>query len=894
VADAGGAAAAAPSAPSEGLAGLTGFPPGESPAGGPTGRFGSNGTGGGAWRTTGGVELTTLASYGAGPASRSTAEPGIELGPRPPSIAVSGTPVNPKAPPRGGSGPTDPTGPGSAGLPGTGGLVPFDYTLAAKFTRTSGRQPLVDSTKPSSTSAGFGTLELGKALADLDPVFCLPRNDELLGYWDRVEKRLSQIRNWKDITGASRQLPLFAPKIDPRLLVRARAAGLSLDDVLGTTAGNVPPYRFGYLIDKAKAFAASVQAFGAGLRSTLETHDAEQLNQLRTVHEQHTLKLRTRALQAERDAARDSLAALNAQRDAAEYRRSHYTTLSDTGITGWERAQVVTRHLATGLKGAESIVHLQAAITYLIPQLGSPFAMKYGGQELGNSGVEFAQWTQAMASILDAISASAGLEASFQRRDEDWRHQRRLAEEELRSLDRQISAATLRVEIAEKSLEVHQQTIDQTEELYAFYRDKFTGTGLYAWLSTRLHRLHREAFNAALAVARMAEQAYRFERQDDQVTVLGGGYFDAAQAGLLAGDRLLLDLQELERRFVETNYRRLEVEQHFSLRRFDPAALLRLQESGECKFLVPEAFFDLAYPGHYRRLLKAVRVTMPCVVGPWTGVGAELRLLEGSARVGPDDPLLPIPLRHSTVVATSSAERDAGVFEFTFRDERYMPFEGAGAVSCWRLTLPGTFRPFDYTSISDVVLTLSYEASESDDLRAKVESTQQGEQRALATVLRTSGLPAGYSLRHEFQEAWRHWATDPPQQGMRTWSFAVDGSHLPYVLDPTRLAATSVQVFVRLAPTAAASHGADTLRITVTAGNVTRAELTPTADGGLLTATAQLTTPQRAGGVPFTRGQLACRIGVARRQTVDGVPQAVAVDPAAVEDAWVVLQLVLK
>ncbi|MGI5413969.1 neuraminidase-like domain-containing protein [Streptomyces chartreusis] len=873
-----------------GFVGLGGFPPGESPAGGPTGGFGTGGTGGGAWRIVGGTGLAPVASYDAidGPG---TMEPAIELGPRWPSITVSGTPVNPGHRP-GGTAPIDPPRPGSGGLPGNGGLVPFDYTLATKFLRMSAREQVLEGRGPVGIDAGFGTLELGKALANRDPVFCLPRNDELLGYWDRVEKRLFQIRNCMDITGARRQLPLFAPEIDPRLLVRARAAGLSLDEVLGTTAGNVPPYRFSFLIDKARSFAASVQAFGAALRAVLETRDAEQLNQLRTVHEQNTLKLRTRALQAEIDAARDSLAALTAQRGTAEYRRTHYNTLSDTGLTEWERAQQTARHLATVLKGAESIVHLQAAITYLIPQLGSPFAMKYGGQELGHSGVEFAQWTQAMASILDAAANSAGLEASFQRRDQDWRHQRRLAEDELRSFDRQISAAKLRVEIAEKSLESHQKAIEQTEEQYAFYREKFTGTGLYAWLSTRLHRLHREAFNSALAVAQMAEQAYRFERRDDEATVLGGGYFDAAQAGLLAGDRLLLDLQELERRFVETNYRRLEVEQHFSLRRFDPAALVRLQESGRCEFVVSEEFFDLAYPGHYRRLLKAVRVTIPCVVGPWTGVGAELRLLEGSARVGPDALLRPIPLRHSTVVATSSAERDAGVFEFTFRDERYMPFEGAGAVSRWRLTLPGTFRPFDYTSISDVVLTLDYEASESTDLRAKVESTQQDQQRALATVLRTTGLPVGYSLRHEFREAWRQWTADPPDEGGRTWAFAIDGVHLPYVLASARLAANRAQVLIRLAPAAAATHGADTVRLAVTAGDTSLANLTPTADGDLLVATADLTTSQRASGVPFTEGRLQCRVGIMRQRLVNGAPETIPIDPTAIEDAWVVLRLV--
>lgn len=44
-----------------------------------------------------------------------------------------------------------------------------------------------------------------------------------------VEDRLSKIRNCLDIDGVRQTLELLAPEIDPRLLVRARAAGLSLD-----------------------------------------------------------------------------------------------------------------------------------------------------------------------------------------------------------------------------------------------------------------------------------------------------------------------------------------------------------------------------------------------------------------------------------------------------------------------------------------------------------------------------------------------------------------------------------------------------------------------------------------------------------------------------------------
>ena len=50
-----------------------------------------------------------------------------------------------------------------------------------------------------------------------------------------------------------------------------------------------------------------------------------------------------------------------------------------------------------------------------------------------------------------------------------------------------------------------------------------------------------------------------------------------------------------------------------------------------------------------------------------------------------------------------------------FRDERYLPFEGTGAVSTWELSLPKATNPIDFDSISDVIITLSYTALDGGD-----------------------------------------------------------------------------------------------------------------------------------------------------------------------------------
>jgi hypothetical protein len=72
-------------------------------------------------------------------------------------------------------------------------------------------------------------------------------------------------------------------------------------------------------------------------------------------------------------------------------------------------------------------------------------------------------------------------------------------------------------------------------------------------------------------------------------------------------------------------------------------------------------------------------------------------------------------------VVTSGASNDSGMFETNLRDERFLPFEGAGAVSTWGLALPAdpAVRPFDYATISDVILHVRYTARNGGGVLAK-------------------------------------------------------------------------------------------------------------------------------------------------------------------------------
>lgn len=646
--------------------------------------------------------------------------------------------------------------------------------------------------------------------------FCIPPNKELLAYWDRVEDRLFKIRNCMDIAGVQRRLELFAPEIDLRLLVRMKAAGLTLDDVLNSIAGNVPPYRFTYLIDKAKQFAGTLQSFGGQLLSALERRDGEELSRLRAVHEQNLLAMRKRTTQLEIDAADDTIASLEQQKVVATYRREYYRTLATVGLIPAESTQQARQKEASQFRTMASVAQFLAGILSVIPDLGAPTAMKFGGSQLGAAGRSVAEGFNAIAAFNDMSATEAGIEASNRRRDQDWKFQAESARLDLLQIDRQIEAAKIRKEISIEAQKQHEKTLEQAEEVFNFLRDKFTSFDRAAFLTRNLRELYRIAFKTALSLGRMTEQAFVAERTEDD-TRLSGNYWDAENFGLLAGERLLSDLQALELRYFEKNYRQLEVEQSFSLAQFAPDQLAKLRLTGSCDFSVPELFFDLTYPGQYRRRLKAVRVSIPCVTGPYVNVGATLRLGSSSIRLGPQVEPIAVPPRHTVSIAVSKAQYDAGVLDFNFRDERFMPFEGAGAISTWNLSLPNTIRMFDYGTISDVVLHLAYTADFDGVLQSKLESELQTETIRLLGKLQAKDAPLGgeippaplkrvFSLRKDFPDVYSRLVNSPVDTEL---TFGIDARHLPFFLMGRPLKATRAALHVISPLKTLAPAGAD-------------------------------------------------------------------------------------
>jgi hypothetical protein len=245
---------------------------------------------------------------------------------------------------------------------------------------------------------------------------------------------------------------------------------------------------------------------------------------------------------------------------------------------------------------------------------------------------------------------------------------------------------------------------------------------------------------------------------------------------------------------------------------------LELRETGTCEFSVPELLFDLDFPGHYYRQIKSVRLTIPCVTGPFSSVNAKLTLLNNRTRKTAKDTepdMYPYSLSNSDgddrflenlvgiqSIATSSAQNDAGLFELNFRDERFLPFEGAGAISRWRLELPTAYRHFDYDTISDVILHMSYTARDGGGafkavVTGHVNATTNSINKWLNELATSAtGLPRLFSLRYDFPNAF-HRLLNPSPGSPQFTEFEVSRQHFPYFLSEKNLQLTGVTVYLK-------------------------------------------------------------------------------------------------
>jgi len=610
--------------------------------------------------------------------------------------------------------------------------------------------------------------------------FKIPSNPTLLGYWSTVADRLYKLRHCQSISGAPLQLALFDAPIDPGLLVAAQAAGVDLSSVLANLSAPLPNYRFTALYPQALDFVNAVRAYGSSLQAALEKKDAGALSLLQQTTQRQLLSDGSVVLDWQVQQAQNNIEALNQTLALAQQKYTFNSTQSF--MNPWEiiadsihAAIVINYVIAAFIEGL-------AGMTVLVPDFelgaagfgGTPTTTaKEGGTKVAKAGSNAAAAGKSTAAALEKTAALAARMGTYQRRQDNWNEAKTEASIQIDQANAQLATANLALQIAQQNQVLHQEQIDNIQKQIDFLNSKFTNNSLYDWMVSSLSATYFQSYQLAYQMCQEVERCYKFELGIQNTSFIQFGYWDSLYKGLLAGETLNHDLRRMQSSYLQQNARRYEMSRFVSLSTLDPGGpgtpglIQNLLTNGWCTFNLPESMFDNDYPGHYNRRLTRVSMTVVYPSpGKFDNVKATLTLISNQVRVstqaasdGSDYPESPIGsdprfiYNYGAVpqkIAMGNAQDDPGLFITSIAsnivDQRYLPFENAGAVSSWRLDMAQINNEVDLSTVGDIILHLYYTALDGG------EEFQQAVVANNTSNLPTSGIKV-FSAQNDFAAA---------------------------------------------------------------------------------------------------------------------------------------------
>lgn len=582
-------------------------------------------------------------------------------------------------------------------------------------------------------------------LPELDnPYLRAPLNPKLVGQWDTLDARLHNLRNNRSLDGKPLSLPVFAAPLDPRALLSAHAQGAGGAGAGGLIAQETPHYRFSVMLGRANAAVDTLSQFGSNLLSIIERREQAEFQELD--HQQAwdfahfgiDLQLQAQKVEIE------SRAALLASQAIAQARAQFYGALVDQYVLPDETLAASKKMQGRNADVLGSVAQAVGSALKLAPNV---FGFSNGGHRLEGA----AEMTAAFAKSISTMDHSHGTQldvtAAKQRRAEEWGHQRDQAILEAEHIAAQLRVQDEQAAMTSKQLDQARAALDHAKAKFQFLSKRFTAAQLYQWLSGQFSTFYYQAYDATLSLCLAAEACWQYELGDFVSRFIQPGAWNDAYRGLTAGESLKLNLIKMDAAYLANNPRLLQINKTISVRQLlgktDPVdseqeiawptfvAGLLADTSGAAQIELNQELFDSDYPGHYLRRIKRMSVSLPVTVGPYQDIRATLTQTYNAVTLAPSidatkylrDPDNGINgdvrenLRASQEIALSSGINDDGLFTFDFDDERYLPFEGTGAVSRWSLQFP-TRSPADdeerqkiIASLTDVILHVQYTAA---------------------------------------------------------------------------------------------------------------------------------------------------------------------------------------
>ncbi|KNC10601.1 toxin, partial [Pseudomonas sp. RIT-PI-a] len=562
------------------------------------------------------------------------------------------------------------------------------------------------------------------------PYFRIALNRELVQNWDTTEARLRNLRHNRTLDGKPLQLPLFAAPLDPRALMSAYGSGATGGGAGRLLGQEIPHYRFNIMHNRASAAVENLIQFGSTLLSLLERKEGAQLQEMQQQQAWDMAKQAVVLQQLVQQVETEGRKALLASRAIAESRLAYYGKLADEVVNAGEVAAGVLHLQGRVMEGIASISQGIGEALKLPPNevsaVGGVIAGGAGGAIVGaGSGgwrLEGATGIATAGAQRVATSSRGAAEAldrteQYRRRHQEWMQAEEQAQREIEQIDAQLAVHDEQAKVTAEQLRQTEVLVEQAATTYQFLSKRFTSAQLYQWLNGQFATFYYQAYDTTLSLCLAAEACWQYEIADFKTRFVQPGAWKDSYRGLTAGESLKLNLMKMEAAYLQRNDRKLEITKTVSVRRLLETAekpwttvVQDLSKDGGLKIELSKALFERDYPDQYLRRIKRVSVTLPAVLGPYQNVAAMLTQTYSQVQMSADPDATPWEnMRASQQIALSSGMDDDGMFTLNFDDERYLPFEGTGAVSNWNLKFTRS-TPELLASLNDVILKISYTA----------------------------------------------------------------------------------------------------------------------------------------------------------------------------------------
>lgn len=648
------------------------------------------------------------------------------------------------------------------------------------------------------------------ALADADKTRQLRR----LGYDPLISTvQGSRSRN-KSRTAWQRQLTMSSPSGDPFsaqnpqiyaliLVAQARLQQLAANmNYLGYSQNYIPPWRFVYLLERARYFANHTRALQNAFLNYLSTAEKEEFSEIQATNavaqeDQNVAVEEARLEQArqEQEAAtaaqqQAELGADNAAVRAGQHLAfdSHMRGLQEESMS-WAWLEFWASGGAATVAGFVSGAGIGGSIGGAIGSLGGPAGAVAGGTIVGIVG------GIGIGGLVGLITGGGAAYTQVQQKRismEMQTTQRQLERDNLElardealaaanTAGEQQEAADAAVDVANAQLDAAKLRLEHARQMMEYYQNRTTNSELWYRLADHMRGLSWKYLDDAIELAFLAEQAYEFE-SGDRLDLIRFDY-DITNAGeFLGGDFLLSDLDILEHQYlINVTERQQQLRFVVSLARDFPDVLQQLRDYGRAVFPVNLRVIEQRFPGIYNCRISSAHIQPVALMDP-TRFAVQLShlgtgLIRTENAPNRNDALVSNPapswcveadtnwpvkiqvVGPQTEIFTGMSRQEALTESPNQASQQRAGFEGIGAASSWFIDMSMKENRVDPSTLADIVVTFNLTGYHSDELKRSVLDCLPAESAQTLYLSAQANYPDTY---YEFHNSGRlSWQVTP-------------------------------------------------------------------------------------------------------------------------------------